>query len=63
VTTKPVKGKIKIQTIFCPWCHAPLVFHEGMNLSFDHDERREVDRYECTGPDTHTILVMMGLEE
>jgi RNase P subunit RPR2 len=52
----------KLQSIYCPWCHAPLVFVGTMRLNFDADEQRDADRYDCGGPATHTILVMLRLE-
>jgi hypothetical protein len=48
--------------IYCPWCHAPLMFVEKLPMATaDPDVTVSTDRYDCTGPDTHTILVMPKL--
>jgi RNase P subunit RPR2 len=37
------KSKQAIQRIYCPWCHAPLVFIGNMTLTFDAMSADEQD--------------------
>jgi hypothetical protein len=53
----------RIQNIYCPWCHAPVVFVEKLPMATaDPEVSVSTDRYDCAGPVRHTILVMPGLE-
>lgn len=48
--------------VCCLWCHAPVVFIEKLPMTTAENLTVQVDRYDCSGPVRHTMLVMEALE-